>query len=78
MRFYSVFSQLRKLRMSAGKLTIVHCLLHLRRQVEHEVAAQVQCCGHGTASDQQSDTHAQTHAAIQRTRRWPNKHTQRN
>jgi len=51
--------------MSAGKLTIIHCLSHLRRQIEREAAAQVQCRGRGTASDQQSITHTQTHAAIQ-------------
>jgi len=51
--------------MSAGKLTIVHCLSNLRRQVEREAAAQVQCRGRGTAGDQQSGTHAHTHAAIQ-------------
>jgi len=64
-RFYSVFSQLLKLRISAGKLTIVRCVSHLRRQVEREAAAKVQYRGRGTASDQQSGTHAQTHAAIQ-------------
>jgi len=53
------------LRMSAGKVTIVHCLSHLRRQVEREEAAQMQCRGRGTASDQQSGTHTQSHAAIQ-------------
>ena len=50
--------------MSAGKLTIVHCLSHLRRQFEREAAAQVQCRGRGTASNRQSGTHAHTHAAI--------------
>jgi len=45
--------------MSAGKVTIVHCLLHLRRQAGREVAAQVQYRGRGTSSDQQSGAHAQ-------------------
>jgi len=77
--FLLCFSQLRKLRMSAGKLTIVHCLSHLRREVECEAAAQVQCRGRSTASDQQSGTRTQTHAAIQAyTQVAKQTHTQRN
>jgi len=51
--------------MSAGKLTIVHCLSHLRRQAGREVAAQVQYRGRATASDQQSGTRTHRHATIQ-------------
>jgi len=45
--------------MSADKVTIIHCLSHLRRQAGREVAAHVQYRGRGTASDQQRRTHAQ-------------------
>jgi len=51
--------------MSTGKVTVVHCLLHLRRQAGREVAAQVQHRGRCTASDQQSGTRTHRHAAIQ-------------
>jgi len=51
--------------MPAGKVTIVHCNSHLRRQAWREVAAQVQYRGRGTASDQQSDARTHRHAAIQ-------------
>jgi len=51
--------------MSAGKVTIVYCLSHLRRQAGREVAAQVQYRGCGTASDQQSGAHTHRHADIQ-------------
>jgi len=51
--------------MSAGKVTIVHCLLQLRRQDGREVAAQVQYCERGTASEQENDARKHRHAAIQ-------------
>jgi len=51
--------------MSAGKVTIVHCLSRLRRQAGRKVAAQVQYRGRGTASDQHSGARTHRHAAIQ-------------
>ena len=51
--------------MSAGKVTIVHCLSRLRRQAGREVAGQVQYCGRGKASDHRSGACTHRHAAIQ-------------
>jgi len=54
------------LRLSAGKVTIVHCLSHLRRQAGREVTAQVQYRGRGTATcDQQSGARTHTQVAKQ-------------
>jgi len=50
--------------MSAGKVTIVRCLPHLRTQAGREAAVQVQYRGRGTAATN-SGARTHRHAAIQ-------------